>query len=144
MQGGCLCGAVRYHLASPPYDTGWCHCRICQKASGAPALVFTTVPLGDYVIEAGAEAVGTVRSTEFGERTFCGRCGTPLTIHVDFQPGEIDIAAATLDDPEAVTPGFHIFYGSRIGWAPAGDDLPRHEKFRPDTRGLAGSDDPQP
>ena len=136
MRGGCSCGLVRYRLTSEPFDTGWCHCRICQKISGAPALVFTSVPVGDFVVEQGAEAVGVTRPTDFGRRQFCTRCGTPLTIAVDFQPETIDIAVATLDEPEKVEPGFHIFYASRIGWAEAGDELPRHDTFRPDTRGL--------
>ena len=134
--GGCLCGAVRYRLESEPYDTGWCHCRICQRASGAPALVFTTVPVEDYVIEQGEEAIGIVETSSFGRRGFCTRCGTPLTMEVDHQPETIDLTVATLDAPDEVTPEFHIFYGSRIAWAEAGDDLPRHEGFRPDTRGL--------
>ena len=57
MNGGCFCGAVRYRLTSTPYDTGWCHCRTCQKISGAAALVFTTVPLADYVIVGNVEEV---------------------------------------------------------------------------------------
>ncbi len=136
MKGGCSCGAVRYRLASEPFDTGWCHCRVCQRVSGAPALVFTTVPVRDFVIDQGADAIGTTRPTEFGARQFCSRCGTPLTIAVDFQPETIDIAAATLDDPDQIQPGFHIFYASRIAWAEASDTLPRHDKFRPETRGL--------
>lgn len=138
MNGGCFCGAVRYRLASAPYDTGWCHCRICQKTSGAAALVFTTIALGDFVIEQGAEAIATVATTAFGRRQFCGRCGTLLTIHIDFQPDEIGVTAATLDSPDRVTPGFHIFYADRIAWAEAGDALPRHQGWRPDTRGLSG------
>lgn len=142
LTGGCLCGAVRYRLASEPYDCGWCHCRTCQLASGAPAMAFATVPLLDYAIEQGADAIGTIRSTPFGERRFCTRCGTPLTMHVDHQPGEIDFTAATLDDPGAVTPEFHIFYASRISWAEPADTLPRHDRFRPDTRGLTGGEAP--
>ncbi len=140
--GGCQCGAVRYRLASEPFDTGWCHCRVCQKASGAPALVFTTVPAGDYVIEQGEDAVGTVQTTAFGRRRFCSCCGTPLTIQVDFQAETIDLTVATLDDPTPVAPGFHIFYDSRIAWAPASDDLPRHARFRAETRGLAPGEQP--
>ena len=136
MQGGCSCGTVRYRLESEPFDTGWCHCRACQRVSGAPALVFTTVPAQDFVVETGQDAIGTTRPTDFGVRQFCTRCGTPLTIAVDFQPDTIDVAAATLDEPDQVTPGFHIFYASRIAWAEAGDALPRHERFRPGTRGL--------
>ena len=136
MQGGCSCGAVRYRLASEPFDTGWCHCRVCQRVSGAPALVFTTVPVDDFVIEQGGDAIGETRPAEFGIRQFCAHCGTPLTIAVEFQPETIDIAVATLDEPERVTPGFHIFYASRIAWAQTGDTLPRHDKFRAETRGL--------
>jgi hypothetical protein len=142
MEGGCLCGAVRFELASEPFDAGWCHCRVCQKASGSPAMAFATVPLGDYRYAQGAEAVATVGSTRFGHRGFCSRCGTPLYIRADFQPDTIDFSIATLDDPGAVLPSFHIFYASRIAWAPAGDSLPRHDRFRPGTRGLAGLEPP--
>jgi hypothetical protein len=127
---------VRYRLASAPFDTGWCHCRTCQRISGAPALVFTTVPVVDFLVEQGADAMGQVSVTEFGRRQFCTQCGTPLTIAVDFQSDTIDVTVASLDEPDAVPPGFHIFYDSRISWAPAGDELPRHARFRPDTRGL--------
>ncbi|MGK6320419.1 GFA family protein [Sphingomonas sp. DT-204] len=136
MEGGCSCGTIRYRLASAPFDTGWCHCRICQQISGAPAVVFTSVPADDLVIESGGDALGTIRTTDFGERRFCTRCGTPISIRVDFQPETIDIPVATLDEPDRVPPGFHIFYDSRIAWAGAGDGLPRHARFRPDTRGL--------
>jgi len=135
--GGCLCGAVRYRLASAPFDAGWCHCRTCQLNSGSPAMAFATVPFGDYAVEQGSDVLRTVRSSDFGRRTFCGQCGTPLYVHVDHQADTLDFSVATLDRPEAVAPGFHIFYASRIPWAQAGDDLPRHDGFRPDTRGLS-------
>lgn len=142
MHGGCLCGAVSYRLASPPFDAGWCHCQICQLSSGSPALAFATVPIGDFHYERGESDVTTVASTNFGRRQFCCRCGTPLTMQVEHQPDTIDFTIATLDDPSAVEPGYHIFYGSRIAWAPAADALPRHDRFRPDTRGLADGERP--
>jgi hypothetical protein len=135
--GGCACGGVRYRIDGPLYDTGWCHCRVCQLMSGAPALVFTTCALTNFVVERGSALLTSYRSTPRGERQHCVRCGTTLTIHVDFQPDEIDVAAATLDDPAAVTPGFHIFCEDAIAWAAPADDLPRYDRFRPDTRGLS-------
>jgi hypothetical protein len=136
MDGGCLCGAVRYRLASEPYDAGWCHCRTCQLNSGSPAMAFATVPVGDFVLEAGEDLIGTVASSDFGHRRFCTRCGTPLYMRVNHQPEMLDFSIATLDEPGGIVPGFHIFYASRIPWADAGDDLPRHDRFRPDTREL--------
>ena len=134
--GGCLCGAVRYRLASAPFDAGWCHCRTCQLSSGSPAMAFATVPLADHVIERGADLIRTIDSSGFGRRRFCGGCGTPLTMQVDHQPDTIDFTIATLDYPDRIAPEFHIFYASRIPWAAPADALPRHNAFRPDTRGL--------
>jgi hypothetical protein len=134
--GGCLCGAVRYRLASAPFDAGWCHCRTCQLNSGSPAMAAGTVPVEDYVIELGADKVGTVKSSDFGHRGFCRECGTPLYMSVDFQPETLDFSLATLDDPARIEPGFHIFYAERIAWAEPADDLPRFDGWRPNTRGL--------
>jgi len=142
LAGGCMCGAVRYELGSDPFDCGWCHCRTCQLSSGAPAMVFASVPVGHLVWTKGEEVVRTVASSSFGQRTFCGECGTPFLMQVTHQPDTVDFSVATLDDPCSIEPGFHIFWRSRIGWFEPGDDLPRHEKFRPDTRGLVGTEPP--
>ncbi len=32
--GGCMCGAIRYEATEPPQEVGYCHCRMCQKATG--------------------------------------------------------------------------------------------------------------
>ena len=126
--GGCLCGAVRYRLASAPFDAGWCHCRTCQLNSGSPAMAFASVAAGDYVIEPGEAA--TIKSSDFGHRGFCRDCGTPLYMRADHQPETVDFSLATLDEPDAVAPGYHIFYASRIAWAEAGDDLPQYPRGR--------------
>jgi hypothetical protein len=137
-----MCGSVRYELLSEPFDAGWCHCRTCQLNSGAPGMVFASVPAGDFRCSKGEEDVRRVQSSSFGHREFCSRCGTPFLMRVDHQPETVDFSVATLDNPDGVAPGFHIFWGSRIEWFDPGDGLPRHEKFRPDTRGLEGTDPP--
>ena len=140
--GGCLCGAVRYELRSEPFDCGWCHCRTCQLNSGAPAMAFASVRHADWAATTGEDRIRTIRSSNFGHRAFCGQCGTPLYVRVDHQPDTVDFSIVTLDDPNAVAPEFHIFWSSKVGWFDPGDDLPRHEKFRPGTRGLDGTEPP--
>lgn len=140
--GGCLCGTVRFRLQSQPFDAGWCHCRTCQRNSGAPAMVFASVAAGDWVASQGGDRIGIRRSSSFGHRAFCTDCGTPLYMRVDHQPETLDFSLATLDEPGTIAPGFHIFWGSRIGWFDPGDDLPRYDQFRPDTRGLEGGKPP--
>ena len=137
-----MCGAVRYDLNSEPFDAGWCHCRTCQLTSGAPAMVFASVPDGHLVWIAGSDKVKWVRSSSFGHRAFCGECGTPFLMKVDHQPETVDFSVATLDAPNSVIPGFHIFWGSKVAWFEPKDELPRYEKFRPDTRGLEGTEPP--
>ena len=129
LTGGCLCGAVRYRLASAPFDAGWCHCRMCQLNSGSPAMAFAKVPSEDVVVESGGEAIRRYTSSEIAERWFCDRCGTPLLVR-DFAGTTYDFSIATLDRPEAVAPECHFYYDSRIAWAEAGDDLPRFPRGR--------------
>ncbi|HET6526882.1 GFA family protein [Sphingopyxis sp.] len=136
LEGGCACGAVRYRLDEKPYDTGWCHCCLCQHVSGSGGMVFTTVHKESYRIVKGEASVGRFLSTPFGSRTYCKDCGSPLTIHVDHQPGEIDVAAGTLDDPDAVAPAFHLYAAQAPAWMVMNALLPRYDALRPDTRGL--------
>jgi hypothetical protein len=134
LTGGCACGSIRYRLKSLPFDAGYCHCRICQLSSGAPVMAFATVPRDDLVM-LGHEPVRRA-SSDLGERWFCGDCGTPIAMRVGHQPDTTDFTIATLDDPECVAPGFHIWTRSRIGWFDTDDTLERHERFRPETVGL--------
>jgi hypothetical protein len=140
MTGGCLCGAVRYELKSEPYDCGWCHCRTCQLYGGAPAMAFASVAREDFAWTDGEDQVRWVKSSSFGERAFCGQCGAPLQVRVKYQPETVDFPVVTLDEAGACPPEFHIFWGSKVAWFNPGDDLPKHQKFRPDPRGMEGTE----
>jgi len=140
LTGGCMCGAVRYALKSEPFDCGWCHCRTCQLHGGAPAMAFACVPAGDFEWTSGRPK--WVESSSFGRRAFCPECSTPLQVRVAHQPETVDFPVTTLDDPTVIAPEFHIFWSSKVAWFDPGDDLPRHDRFRPDTRGLQGTEPP--
>jgi hypothetical protein len=134
LTGGCACGGVRYELRSAPFDAGYCHCSMCRRSSGAPVVAFATVPLKDFAVVRGEAR--RRRSSDFGERWFCGDCGTQLAMRVDHQPDTIDFTIASLDSPAALRPRFHIFFADRIPWFEPRDTFPRHDRFRPDTPGL--------
>ena len=137
-----MCGAVRYQLKSEPYDSGWCHCRTCQLFSGAPAMAFACVPREDFMWTEGEKRVRWVETSSFGRRAFCSECGSPLQVQVDHQPETLDFPIVTLDRPDTVAPEFHIFWSSKVTWFNPDDDLPRHDRFRPNTRGLDGTEPP--
>jgi hypothetical protein len=73
-------------------------------------------------------------SSPKGRRWFCGNCGTQLTFaHAD-APALVDVTLASLDDPEAVRPEYHVWVETRIGWMETADRLPRHEGGGPDAK----------
>jgi hypothetical protein len=44
IEGGCLCGKVRYSADTEPAFVGICHCKNCQKSSGTAFRVVFAVP----------------------------------------------------------------------------------------------------
>jgi Uncharacterized conserved protein len=63
-------------------------------------------------------------------RTFCSRCGTPLTFQLHDTPEEIDVTICSLDDPERVVPQDHTWTRSQLPWIKLADELPRYETAR--------------
>lgn len=123
-EGGCMCGAVRYRVDGEPSDSGYCHCRMCQRAVGAPVVPWGTWPAERFAWLAGEPK--TFASSEKGERSFCSVCGTSLTFVDPTEPGQVDVTLATLDDPTAVPPTSHGWTESQVPWLEIADKLPRH------------------
>lgn len=58
IEGGCLCGSVRYAITGPLGPAGHCHCSICRKAHGAAFATWVFVEPDQFRWSAGAELVG--------------------------------------------------------------------------------------
>ena len=84
LEGGCLCGAVRYRIGAEPDHAGYCHCRMCQRAAGAPVVAWLTVARAAFAWTRGEPAV--YRSSAKAERLFCGACGTQLAFREIAEP----------------------------------------------------------
>jgi hypothetical protein len=128
-EGGCLCGAVRYRLVGEPVVTFYCHCRMCQRAAGAPVVAWATVRAA-ALAWTGAEP-RRHRSSAKAERLFCADCGTPLAAQTLAEPDLLDLAVATLDDPADAPPERHDWESSRLPWFDTTDDWPRHKEACP-------------
>jgi hypothetical protein len=129
LDGGCFCGAVRYRIRAEPDHAGYCHCRMCQRANGAPVVAWLTVASAAFVWTKGEPAA--FRSSAKAERLFCRACGTQLVFREFARPEQLDVTLASLDAPEAVRPGHHIWTSSRITWFDVADDLPRYPEQGP-------------
>jgi hypothetical protein len=113
LAGGCQCGAVRYRLMAEPTGANICHCRMCQKAGGAPFMAFGGVRTNEFVVTRGA--ISTFASSDIAERGFCAECGTPLTYR-GLGSERISVTLGSLDDPDAVEPETQLGVESRVRW----------------------------
>jgi hypothetical protein len=120
-QGGCLCGTIRYRIGGLPVAQSLCHCRSCRLAAGAPSVAWIVVRRDDFTIVTGEPA--RFGSSPSVVRTFCGKCGTPLTYQNDDSPDTIDVTTATLDLPEAFPPTREIWLEHKLAWERANEDM---------------------
>jgi hypothetical protein len=128
IEGGCLCGAVRYRALGQPYGITHCHCRTCRRASGAPFVTWAGVDTDKFTFTSGKPAA--YASSVNVVRTFCGQCGTALTYQRSELPGSIDVTLGSMDDPEALRPEDHTWTESRLSWISMGDGLPAYRRER--------------
>ncbi|WP_062229272.1 GFA family protein [Aureimonas frigidaquae] len=125
MGGGCLCGAVRFTATPAKLEMDVCHCGMCRKWSGG---VFMCVPCGtDVAVEDGA-SLKSFASSQWGERVFCGNCGTSLFWRM--QDG-----SATMVSLHAFDDGTPFRFAEEIFI----DEKPGLYAFANDTRKLTGA-----
>jgi len=129
IQGGCLCGAVRYEASGQHYNVTHCHCADCRRSSGAAFVTWASFRRAEFRFTQGEPRVlpwaGRLRS-------FCAMCGTPLTFMTAPDADEIDVTVCTFDHPVAVSPADHTWVEDRLPWIRLADDLPVHERKRSD------------
>lgn len=160
LEGGCLCGSVRYVISGDPSleeTPCLCHCRICQRASGAPAVAWATFAVvvprcrcslialscrfgaapeanptdvpqqDDFKLTKGRPQA--YHSTPQGVRQFCGQCGTQLTFQALSRP-VLHVTLASLDTADALQPEAHLWTTSKRAYTRTGD-LPSFTEKRP-------------
>ena len=121
--GGCLCGAVRYRATAAPIRGVICHCPMCRRHSGAPALSFVHFPANAFSWERGAPRL--YQSSEFARRGFCETCGSTLSMHEDVLADRMLVAVGSLDEPGRVRIDDHVWTKDQVSWFRIEDGLPR-------------------
>jgi hypothetical protein len=128
LQGGCQCGAIRYELTAPPSRVSICHCRDCQRSSGAPMVSWAVMPEAHLTLLQGSPL--TYNSSGATFRQFCGRCGTGLFYrNQDYLPDLVDVQSITLDDPSALAPGAQVQTDEAPTWSTLIHTLEAHRRF---------------
>jgi hypothetical protein len=118
-EGGCDCQAVRYRMETKPLVVHCCHCRWCQRESGA-AFALNAMIEADRVTTLGVppEVVDTPSASGLGQRIArCPTCKVAVWSHYAGSGPTIKfVRVGTLDNPDLLPPDVHIFTASKQPW----------------------------
>jgi hypothetical protein len=124
--GHCLCGAIRFRMTTDPLWVAYCHCQSCRRHTGSVAATFA-----GFAEQAVSFTEGTPKVFESSPqvwRSFCGRCGSPISYRAARFPGEVHFYVGVLDRPEQYVPQAHVHHGEHIPWFETKDNLVRFER----------------
>src|SRR4051812_31467796 len=132
IEGRCDCNAVRYRLESAPLFVHCCHCRWCQRETGA-SFALNAMIESDRVSELGVvpEVVATPSDSGLGQHIArCVRCRVAVWSHYAGS-GSVTkfVRVGTLDQPDLLPPDVHIFTASKQPWVTLPPDVPAFEKY---------------
>lgn len=133
--GGCLCGAIRYEVDAEPIMMASCHCRDCQRATGAAYFPAVAVPAAALRVQGDPQTFSTTAdSGSTVTRVFCGRCGSTLWAWSSAMPAGRNLSAASLDDPRRFRPAVHVFAASAQPWDALPEGVARFDGMPPGAR----------
>jgi hypothetical protein len=114
--GGCMCGAIRYECAAAPIVMVNCHCRDCQRATGAAFAAGMLVPRDAVTIVGDVKYYDVIGdSGGLVGRGFCPNCGA-WVLSKPPMPEFLGITAGSLDDPSEFQPTMDLYTDSAQPW----------------------------
>ena len=119
IEGGCLCGSVRYSSDAEPKAIVNCYCEACRRSTGSTNSYNLLMPEGSVKITGDTVKAYVDHSGASGKpfnRYFCSACGSHFLSRGPAYPGLETIKAGTLDDPSWAEPHLHIWCSEKIDW----------------------------
>ena len=125
LDGGCSCGALRYRMTTLPIFVHCCHCRWCQRESGASFALNALIEADRVIVLSGEPRIVHTPSNS-GKGQKIARCPACHIAVWSNYAGAGDavrfVRVGTLDTPDRLPPDIHIFTASKQPWVvlPAG------------------------
>ncbi len=128
LTGSCPCGTVRFEVTAPFKTAGYCHCKRCQRRSGALWALNASVDASALRIVAGEDAIRCWHPGDGLPKCFCGSCGG----HLYSDGGAVfGVRLGAVDGDPGIRPQWHQWVESAPDWEPIPDDgLPRFARQR--------------
>jgi hypothetical protein len=117
--GGCSCRFVRYSMITKPLFVHCCHCRWCQRETGA-SFALNALIEADRVqlLEGEVEVVNTPSNSGKGQKiSRCPMCRIALWSNYGRTGDNVRfVRVGTLDEPDRFPPDIHIYTASKQPW----------------------------
>ncbi|MFO1084858.1 MAG: GFA family protein [Reyranellaceae bacterium] len=130
--GGCTCRQVRYRMTSKPLFVNCCHCRWCQRETGA-AFALNAMIEADRVELLSGEPELVMTPSESGRGQKIWRCPTcRIAVWSNYGgAGEAVrfVRVGSLDEPDRLPPDIHIFTASKQPWVVLPEGTPAVPEF---------------
>jgi hypothetical protein len=133
LTGGCNCGGVRYEISAPLVSAGYCHCKRCQRRSGAAASPQARVAPGSLRLLSGESLLREWDPGDGGfPKVFCSSCGSALWSRSPVDPEVLSVRLGTFDGDPGIRPAHRQWLDSAAPWEAVPDDgLERFPQGRP-------------
>ncbi len=132
IDGGCDCGSVRYRLLKAPLVVHCCHCRWCQRETGA-SFALNAMIEADYVVHLGNEpqVIDTPSASAAGQKIArCSNCWVALwSNYASAGPIIRFVRVGALDQPDRLPPDIHIFTASKQPWVQLAAGVPAVSEY---------------
>ncbi len=122
LQGGCLCGAVRFELTAPLLSAGYCHCTRCQRRTGTGSSANGRVPQHGFALLQGEDVLATFTPPQGKPKLFCSHCGSAVFSGDPLCDEQVAIRLGTLDGDPGIRPSHRQFVASAAPWEPIPQD----------------------
>jgi hypothetical protein len=122
LEGGCLCGAVRFEITAPFISAGYCHCTHCQRRTGTGSSANGRVPQEGFRLLQGTDELRSFTPAQGVPKLFCGRCGSALFSGAPLSDREVAIRLGALDRDPGIRPEYRAFLDSAVPWEAVPDD----------------------
>ena len=127
LDGKCTCGAVRYRMTSKPLFVHCCHCRWCQRETGASFALNAMIEADRVVLLEGEPEIVTTPSNS-GKGQKIARCPVCRIALWSNYAGAGDavrfVRVGTLEEPDRLPPDIHIFTASKQPWVVLPQGMP--------------------
>lgn len=130
--GGCTCRHVRYRMTSKPLFVHCCHCRWCQRETGASFALNAMIEADRVELLAGdVEVIDTPSESGAGQKiSRCPRCRIAVWSNYGGGGDRVRfVRVGTLDEPDRLPPDIHIFTMSKQPWVVLPEGTPAVQEY---------------